>query len=97
MIKVSFVIILEKMMNLGAISILQNNKFVQPMMELIVIYLHQDGTWLLIEKLLFKIKLLKSINLEEHIVILMTESTAILIIQHIVMSKLVIIVLRATK
>lgn len=97
MIKVSFVIILEKMMNLGAISILQNNKFVQPMMELIVINLHQDGTWLLIEKLLFKIKLLKSINLEEHIVILMTESTAILIIQHIVMSKLVIIVLRATK
>ncbi len=97
MIKVSFVIILEKMMNLGAISILQNNKFVQPMMELIVINLHQDGTWLLIEKLLFKIKLLKSINLEEHIVILMTESTAILIIQHIVMSKLVIIVLQATK
>ncbi len=44
MIKVSFVIILEKMMNLGAISILQNNKFVQPMMELIVINLHQDGT-----------------------------------------------------
>jgi hypothetical protein len=41
--------------------------------------------------------LLKSINLEEHIVILMTESTAILIIQHIVMSKLVIIVLQATK